>query len=130
MEPKRMRARITEEDLRFSPEVGSREARETWQALIDAAWDMTIASVACNDLRGPVARVPGSLAALEKAVAEVKDASTLAAVEEEIKAGLRVFSEMEEGLSQSRAQMERVLRAAWNRRANLRTTGAGKGESR
>jgi hypothetical protein len=123
MEQKRMRARITEEDLRFSPEVQPTEERETWQAVIDAAWDMTIASVACNDMRGPLARVPGSLEALERAVAGVKESATLAAVEEEIKAGIRVFSEMTEGLEESKARMERVLRTAWNRRTDLKMKG-------
>ncbi len=119
----RMRARISEEDLRFSPEVGLTEARETWQALIDAAWDITIASVACNDLRGPLARVPGSLEALERTVAGVKDPATLAAVEEEIKAGIRVFSEISEGLEGSKTRLERVLRSVWNRRTDLKMKG-------
>lgn len=123
MEPKRMKARIAEEDLRFAPESAPVESRETWQALIDAGWDMTIASVAANDLRHPLARVPASLDALERAVRDVRDPSTLDAAEEEIKAGLRVFSEMAEGLAESRERMEKVLRATWNRRTELSVKG-------
>jgi len=123
MEPKRMKARIAEEELRFRPERAPVESRETWQALIGAGWDMTIASVACNDLRHPLARVPASLDALERAVKEVRDPSTLDVAEEEIKAGIRVFSEMAEGLAESRERMEKVLRATWNRRTELQVKG-------
>jgi hypothetical protein len=126
MEPKRMKARIAEEDLRFTPVAAPVESRETWQALIDAGWDVTIASVAFNDLRHPLARVPASLEALERAVAGVNDPATLAAVEEEVKAGIRVFSEMAEGVEESKARMERVLRAVWSRRTSLPAKGVGR----
>jgi hypothetical protein len=126
MEPKRMKARIAEEDLRFTPGAAPVDSRETWQAVIDAGWDMTIASVACNDLRHPLARVPASLDALEKTVRGVRDPATLAAIEEEVKAGIRVFSEMAEGVEVSKERMERVLRAAWHRRTELRVKGDGR----
>ena len=120
MEPKRMRARISKEDLRLSPEVGTSEARETWQAIIDAAWDTTIVAVAFNDMRIPLSRVPATLETLEKEVGKVKDPSTLRIIEEEIKTAIRHFSQIVEDAGKSKQAMERILRAAWNRKVEMR----------
>jgi endonuclease IV len=117
---KRMRARITEEDLRFSENVESTESLETWQEVISAAWDMTIVAVAYNDMRIPLKRVPETLETLEKTIASVKDEKTLNVIEEEIKTGIRHFSDILEGARDSRERMDRILRATWNRRVELK----------
>jgi hypothetical protein len=117
---KRMRARITEEDLRFSENVEPTESLETWQEVISAAWDMTIVAVAYNDMRIPLKRVPETLETLEKTIASVKDEKTLNVIEEEIKTGIRHFSDILEGARDSRERMDRILRATWNRRVELK----------
>ena len=118
---KRMRARITEEDLRFSESVQPTESFETWQSVISAAWDMTIVAVAYNDMRIPLKRVPETLEALESKVAGMQDEGTLDILEEEIKTGIRHFSDILEGAWSSREMMDKVLRASWNRRIQLRS---------
>ena len=117
---RRMRARISEEDMKFSENVEPRESLETWQKVISAAWDMTIVAVAYNDMRIPLKRVPETLETLEKAVMSVKDEKTLAVIEEEIKTGIRHFSDILEGARDSRDRMDRILRATWNRKVELR----------
>jgi hypothetical protein len=121
MERKRMRARITEEDLRLSEAVEPKESFETWQKVINAAWDMTIVAVAYNDMRIPLKRVPETLDTLEKAVSTVTDEKTLDIIEEELKTGVRHFSDILEGARDSRERMDRILRATWNRRVQLKT---------
>lgn len=120
MELKRMRARITEEDLRFSEQVEPKESLETWQKVISAAWDMTIVAVAYNDMRYPLARVPETLESLRKEVSAVKDEATLNVIEEEVKTGIRHFSDILEKAQESRETMDRILRATWNRRVELK----------
>ena len=117
---KRMRARISEEDMRFSENVEPRESLETWQKVISAAWDMTIVALAYNDMRIPLKRVPETLETLEKEIMSVRDEKTLAVIEEEIKTGIRHFSDILEGARDSRDQMDRILRATWNRKIELR----------
>lgn len=121
MERKRMRARITEEDLRLSDYVEPKEAMETWQKIIDAAWDMTIVAVAYNDLRVPLSRVPETLETLDKEVHTVKEEKTLDIIEEEIKTGIRHFSDIVEKAQASKEEMERILRSTWNQRVKLKT---------
>lgn len=120
MELKRMRARISEEELRFSEQVEPKESLETWQKVIAAAWDMTIVAVAYNDMKYPLARVPETLESLQKEVSAVKDEATLNVIEEEIKTGIRHFSDILEKAQKSRELMDRVLRATWNRRIELK----------
>lgn len=117
---KRMRARISEEDMRFSENVEPRESLETWQKVISAAWDMTIVALAYNDMRIPLKRVPETLETLEKQIMSVRDEKTLAVIEEEIKTGIRHFSDILEGARDSRDGMDRILRATWNRKIELR----------
>lgn len=119
-QPKRMRARISEEDLRFSEKIDPKESLETWRKVISAAWDMTIVAVAYNDMRIPLKRVPETLETLEKEILSVKDEKTLAVIEEEIKTGIRHFSDILEGARESREKMDRILRATWNRKLELR----------
>ena len=118
---RRMRARITEEDLRLSEKVEPKESLETWQRVISAAWDMTIVAVAYNDMRIPLKRVPETLETLEKEITAVKDEKTLNVIEEEIKTGIRHFSDILEGARDSRERMDRILRATWNRRVELKS---------
>ena len=118
---KRMRARVTEEDLRLSESVEPKESFETWQRVISAAWDMTIVAVAYNDMRIPLKRVPETLETLEKEIAAVKDEKTLNVIEEEIKTGIRHFSDILEGARDSRERMDKILRATWNRRIELKS---------
>ena len=120
MESKRMRARILDEDLRLSPSVEPKESLETWQKVISAAWDMTIVAVAYNDMRIPLKRVPETLEVLEKEVPAVSDEKTLNIIEEEIKTGIRHFSDILEGARDSKERMDGILRAAWNRRVQLK----------
>jgi hypothetical protein len=115
-----MRARITDEDLRFSEAVQPKESLETWQKVISATWDMTIVAVAYNDMRIPLKRVPETLATLEKEIMSVTDESTLNIIEEELKTGIRHFSDILEGASASREGMDSILRATWNRRVELK----------
>lgn len=117
---KRMRARISEEDMRFSENVEPKESLETWQKVISAAWDMTIVALAYNDMRIPLKRVPETLETLEKEIMSVRDEKTLAVIEEEIKTGIRHFSDILEGARDSRDSMDRILRATWNRKIELR----------
>lgn len=121
MERKRMRARITEEDLRLSEHVEPKEAMETWQKIISAAWDMTIVAVAYNDMRVPLKRVPETLETLGKEVPTVKDEKTLDIIEEEIKTGIRHFSDIVEKAQASKVEMERILRSTWNQRVKIKT---------
>ena len=118
---KRMRARVTEEDLRFSESVEPKESFETWQRVISAAWDMTIVAVAYNDMRIPLKRVPETLETLEKEITAVKDEKTLNVIEEEIKTGIRHFSDILDGARDGRERMDRILRATWNRRIELKS---------
>ena len=118
---KRIRARVTEEDLKFSESVEPKESFETWQRVISAAWDMTIVAVAYNDMRIPLKRVPETLETLEKEITAVKDEKTLNVIEEEIKTGIRHFSDILEGARDSRERMDRILRATWNRRVELKS---------
>jgi endonuclease IV len=118
---KRIRARLTEDDLRLSDKVEPKESLETWQEVISAAWDMTIVAVAYNDMRIPLKRVPETLETLEKTIASVKDEKTLNVIEEEIKTGIRHFSDILEGARDSRERMDRILRATWNRRIELKS---------
>ena len=117
---KRIRARITEESLKFSENVESRESLETWQKVISAAWDMTIVAVAYNDMRVPLKRVPETLGTLEKEIAAIRDEKTLNVIEEEIKTGIRHFSDILEGARDSREKMDKILRSTWNRRVELK----------
>ncbi len=117
---KRIRARISEESLRFSENIEPRESLETWQRVISAAWDMTIVAVAYNDMRIPLKRVPETLETLEKEISAIKNEKTLGVIEEEIKTGIRHFSEILEGARDSRERMDRILRATWNRRVELK----------
>ena len=117
---KRIRARITEESLKFSENVESRESLETWQKVISAAWDMTIVAVAYNDMRIPLKRVPETLGTLEKEIAAIRDEKTLNVIEEEIKTGIRHFSDILEGARDSREKMDKILRSTWNRRVELK----------
>ena len=121
MERKRMRARITAEDLRLSESVEPKESFETWQKVITAAWDMTIVAVAYNDMRIPLKRVPETLDTLESTVSSVTDEKTLDIIEEEVKTGIRHFSDILEGARDSREMMDKILRATWNRRIQLKT---------
>ena len=118
---KRMRARLTDEDLKFSPAVEPKESFETWQKVISAAWDMTIVAVAYNDMRIPLRRVPETLETLETEINKVSDESTLNVIEEEIKTGIRHFSDILEHARDSRDRMDRILRATWNRRVELKS---------
>ena len=118
---KRIRARVTEEDLRFSESIESKESLETWRRVISAAWDMTIVAVAYNDMRIPLKRVPETLETLEKEIIAVRDERTLNVIEEEIKTGIRHFSDILEGARDSRERMDRILRATWNRRIELKS---------
>ena len=117
---KRMRARISDEELKLSPAVEPKESLETWQKVISAAWDMTIVAVAYNDMRIPLKRVPETLESLEKEILSVKDEKTLAVIEEEIKTGIRHFSDILENARDSRERMDRILRATWNRKIELK----------
>ncbi|MDF1535738.1 MAG: hypothetical protein P1S46_04445 [bacterium] len=118
---KRMRARISEEDRRFSESVQPTESFETWQKVISATWDMTIVAVAYNDMRIPLKRVPETLEVLEKEIGKVSDEVTLNVIEEEIKTGIRHFSDILEGARDSREGMDKILRATWNRRVQLKS---------
>ena len=118
---KRMRARISEEDFALSQKVEPRESLETWQKVISAAWDMTIVAVAYNDMRIPLRRVPETLETLEEEIGKVSDETTLDVIEEEIKTGIRHFSDILEHSRDSRDRMDRILRAAWNRRVELKS---------
>jgi len=118
---KRMRARIAEEDFKFSPHVEPTESLETWQKVISAAWDMTIVAVAYNDMRIPLRRVPETLETLETEIGKVNDEATLNVIEEEIKTGIRHFSDILEHSRDSRDRMDRILRATWNRRVELKS---------
>ncbi|GBE15981.1 MAG TPA: hypothetical protein ENH32_03920 [Proteobacteria bacterium] len=120
MERKRMRARITEEDFQFSGNIEPKESLETWQKVIAAAWDMTIVAVAYNDMRVSLGRVPETLETLEKEILAVSDESTLDVIEEEIKTGIRHFSDILEKTRDSREMMDRILRATWNKRIQLK----------
>jgi len=115
-----MRARISEESLRFSENVETRESLEAWQKVISAAWDMTIVAVAYNDMRIPLKRVPETLEMLEKEISSIRDEKTLGVIEEEIKTGIRHFSDILEGARESREKMDRILRATWNRKVELK----------
>jgi hypothetical protein len=101
---KRMRARIVQEDLRLSERVEPKEALETWQKVISATWDMTIVAVAYNDMRIPLRRVPETLETLEMEIS-----------------GIRHFSDILENSKDSRDRMDRILRATWNRRVELKS---------
>ena len=118
---KRMRARIAEEDFKLSPRVEPKDSLETWQKVISAAWDMTIVAVAYNDMRIPLKRVPETLETLETEISKVKDVTTLNVIEEEIKTGIRHFSDILEHSRDSRDRMDRILRATWNRRVQLKS---------
>ena len=118
---KRMRARIAEEDFKLSPAVEPKESLETWQKVISAAWDMTIVAVAYNDMRIPLRRVPETLETLETEIAKISDETTLNVIEEEIKTGIRHFSDILEHSRDSRDRMDRILRATWNRRVQLKS---------
>ena len=117
---KRMRARISEESLRFSENVETRESLEAWQKVISAAWDMTIVAVAYNDMRIPLKRVPETLEMLEKEISSIRNEKILGVIEEEIKTGIRHFSDILEGARESREKMDRILRATWNRKVELK----------
>ena len=118
---KRMRARIVQEDLRLSERVEPKESLETWQKVISATWDMTIVAVAYNDMRIPLRRVPETLETLETEISRVNDETTLNIIEEEIKTGIRHFSDILENSKDSRDRMDRILRATWNRRVELKS---------
>lgn len=118
---KRMRARIVQEDLRLSERVEPKESLETWQKVISATWDMTIVAVAYNDMRIPLRRVPETLETLEMEISKVSDETTLNIIEEEIKTGIRHFSDILENSRESRDRMDRILRATWNRRVELKS---------
>jgi hypothetical protein len=118
---KRMRARIAEEDFKLSPSVEPKESLETWQKVISATWDMTIVAVAYNDMRIPLRRVPETLETLETEISRVNDVTTLDVIEEEIKTGIRHFSDIVEKAQASKEEMERILRSTWNQRVKLKT---------
>ncbi len=118
---KRMRARMVEEDFRLSPSVELKESFETWQKVISATWDMTIVAVAYNDMRIPLRRVPETLETLETEISNISDEATLNVIEEEIKTGIRHFSDILENSRDSRDRMDRILRATWNRRVELKS---------
>ena len=118
---KRMQARISDEDLRFSENTQPTESMETWQKVISATWDMTIVAVAYNDMRIPLRRVPETLEVLESEIGKVSDEVTLNVIEEEIKTGIRHFSDILEGARDSRERMDKILRATWNRRVQLKS---------
>jgi hypothetical protein len=118
---KRIRARIVEEDFQFSDNVQPAESFETWQKVISATWDMTIVAVAYNDMRIPLKRVPETLEVLESEIGKISDEMTLNVIEEEIKTGIRHFSDILEGARDSREGMDKILRATWNRRVQLKT---------
>ena len=118
---KRMQARISDEDLRFSENTQPTESMETWQKVISATWDMTIVAVAYNDMRIPLRRVPETLETLETEIGTVSDQATLDVIEEEIKTGIRHFSDILENSRDSRDRMDRILRATWNRRVELKS---------
>jgi len=118
---KRVRARIAEEDFKLSPSVEPKESLETWQKVISAAWDMTIVAVAYNDMRIPLQRVPETLETLETEISTINDEMTLDVIEEEIKTGIRHFSDILENSRDSRDRMDRILRATWNRRVQLKS---------
>ena len=118
---KRMRARIVQEELRLSERVEPKESLETWQKVISATWDMTIVAVAYNDMRIPLRRVPETLETLEMEISKVSDETTLNIIEEEIKTGIRHFSDILENSKDSRDRMDRILRATWNRRVELKS---------
>jgi hypothetical protein len=118
---KRMRARISEEDLRLSETIQPTESFETWQKVISATWDMTIVAVAYNDMRIPLKRVPETLEVLEEEIGKVSDEATLNVIEEEIKTGIRHFSDILEGARDSREKMDKILRATWNRRVQIKS---------
>ena len=118
---KRMQARIADEDLRLSESVQPTESMETWQKVISAAWDMTIVAVAYNDMRIPLRRVPETLEVLESEIGKVSDEVTLNVIEEEIKTGIRHFSDILEGARDSRERMDKILRSTWNRRVQLKS---------
>ncbi len=118
---KRMRARMVEEDYKLSPGVEPKESLETWQKVISASWDMTIVAVAYNDMRIPLRRVPETLETLETEISNISDEMTLNIIEEEIKTGIRHFSDILEHSRNSRDRMDRILRATWNRRVELKS---------
>ena len=118
---KRMRARYSDEDFKLSKSVEPKESLETWQKVISATWDMTIVAVAYNDMRIPLRRVPETLETLETEIGKVKDETTLNIIEEEIKTGIRHFSDILEHSRDSRDRMDRILRATWNRRVQLKS---------
>ncbi|MGD8353986.1 MAG: hypothetical protein PVJ01_07440 [Pseudomonadota bacterium] len=118
---KRIRARYSDEDFKLSKSVEPRESLETWQKVITATWDMTIVAVAYNDMRIPLRRVPETLEMLENEIGNVSDPTTLDVIEEEIKTGIRHFSDILEHSRDSRERMDRILRATWNRRVQLKS---------
>ena len=118
---KRMRAQISEEEFKLSPSIEPKESLETWQKVISAAWDMTIVAVAYNDMRIPLRRVPETLETLETEINKINDQMTLDVIEEEIKTGIRHFSDILEHSRDSRDRMDRILRATWNRRLELKS---------
>jgi hypothetical protein len=120
-QPKRMRARTLKEDHRLSESVQPTESFETWQKVISATWDMTIVAVAYNDMRIPLKRVPETLEVLEEEIGKVSDEMTLNVIEEEIKTGIRHFSDILEGARDSRERMDKILRATWNRRVQIKS---------
>jgi hypothetical protein len=120
-QPKRIRARTLKEDHRLSESVQPTESFETWQKVISATWDMTIVAVAYNDMRIPLKRVPETLEVLEEEIGKVSDEMTLNVIEEEIKTGIRHFSDILEGARDSRERMDKILRATWNRRVQIKS---------
>lgn len=118
---KRMRVRMAEEDFKLSPSVEPKESLETWQKVISATWDMTIVAVAYNDMRIPLRRVPETLETLETEISRISDETTLNIIEEEIKTGIRHFSDILENSRDSRDRMDRILRATWKRRVELKS---------
>ncbi len=118
---KRIRARMLKEDHRLSESVQPTESFETWQKVISATWDMTIVAVAYNDMRIPLKRVPETLEVLEEEIGKVSDEMTLDVIEEEIKTGIRHFSDILEGARHSRERMDHILRATWNRRVQIKS---------
>jgi hypothetical protein len=120
-QPKRIRARTSKESLRLSESIQPTESFETWQKVISATWDMTIVAVAYNDMRIPLKRVPETLEVLEEEIGKVSDEMTLNVIEEEIKTGIRHFSDILEGARDSRERMDKILRATWNRRVQIKS---------
>lgn len=118
---KRIKARIVQEDQQLSEFVEPKESLETWQKVIAATWDMTIVAVAYNDMRIPLRRVPETLETLETEISRISDETTLNIIEEEIKTGIRHFSDILENSRGSRDRMDRILRATWNRRVELKS---------